>query len=923
MQYGRRPHQYANPDEELCSNMGQCIGKKRRGSVWVQAATFLLAIFAMVPTSSRALQTAAQGEPDAALVLHDGWGLHSGFGFFDNGDRISKREYNDAGWRSINVPSTVLAAQVASGEFKDPYYARNLRHIPGTGYPIGEIFSNLPMPQNSPYRCAWWYRRLFHVKPMQKGGHLWLHFAGINYRANIWLNGKLVANDTQIAGAYRVYDLDVTGAAAKDGENTLAIEVYAPHENDLGINWVDWNPSPPDKNMGLVGSVSVRVAGPVLLRAPTVATHFTDQSLSTAELTVYAELRNSSSAAVDATVEAELLGMHLSKPVKLAPWETVTVTFTPHEFPSLRIQHPQIWWPYQMGTPHLETLKMSVKSPNGSSGDATTRFGIREMTSELTANNSRLFKVNGKPVMIRGGGWSQDMLLREDPQRLAQQFDLVQDLHLNAIRLEGKLETQEFLQMADERGILILAGWCCCDQWEHWKDWTPENFAVAADSVRSQMLRLRSHASVLVWLNGSDNSPIPFVENAYLRIEKEEMWPNPTLSAASSQNTVVSGKNGVKMTGPYDYVGPSYWYADKDKYGGAYGFNTETSPGPAVMMESSLRRFLPTDQMVPESPDWQYHNGSGHFTNLTVFDTAMNHTYGTPPTLDGYERYAQTMAFDGERAMYEAYDREKYLKTTGIVQWMLNNAWPSNIWHLYDSYLDAGGGYYGARDANEPLHVQYSYDDHSIVVVNSMYAAGPPMQVVATVYDLKIHPLYTHTAPLTPGPDSSTTVYSLPASLFAEANGLNFVKLALVDAHGTHLSDNFYWVPSKLTTFAWAKTDFTHTPALTYPDMTALASLPPATLSAKLSGSGKAGELALILKNTSQALAFQVYARALDSHGETIDPAYWSDSYIELMPGESRTLHVHLDSEQKGERIAEVTVSGWNVAPQKLSAGGR
>jgi exo-1,4-beta-D-glucosaminidase len=225
--------------------------------------------------------------------------------------------------------------------------------------------------------------------------------------------------------------------------------------------------------------------------------------------------------------------------------------------------------------------------------------------------------------------------------------------------------------------------------------------------------------------------------------------------------------------------------------------------------------------------------------------------------------------------------------------------------------------------ANEPLHVQYSYDDHSVVVINSTYASGPPVQVTATVYDLKLHPVYTHTVQLSAGPDSSTSVYSLPASLFAETNGLHFVKLVLADAHGTHLSDNFYWVPAKLTTFAWAKTDFTHTPALTYPDMTTLSSLPAATLSAKLSGSGKPGELALTLRNTSQALAFQVYARALDAKGETIDPAYWSDSYIELIPGESRTLTVHLDSEQKGERIAAVTVAGWNVAPQQLSAGGR
>jgi exo-1,4-beta-D-glucosaminidase len=903
--------------------MGHGRGSTQRGTGWTarwKGLAWLLAVGAIAAFGMRAQ---AQDAGDSSLALHSGWFLHSGCKFADTGDRISSSGYKGEGWGAIAVPSTVLAAQVALGEFKDPYYAMNLRHIPGTGYPIGEIFSNLPMPQDSPYRCAWWYRTSFHVQAMPKGGHLWLHFAGINYRANIWLNGKLVAGEKEVAGAYRVYDLDATGAAAENGANTLAVQVFAPHQDDLGINWVDWNPSPPDKDMGIVGPVSVRVAGPVLLSAPTVATHFTDANLSAADLTVYAQLRNSSGAAVDATVDADLLGMHLKQTARLTPWETTTVTFTPARFPALHVKHPPVWWPYQMGTPHLETLTMRVDEPGAPAQSATTRFGIREMTSELMPNNTRLFKVNGKPVMIRGGGWSQDMLLREEPERLAQQFDLVQDLHLNAIRLEGKLETQEFLQMADDRGILILAGWCCCDQWEHWKDWTADNYSVAAASIRSQMLRLRSHASVLVWLNGSDNPPIPFVERAYLRVEKEEMWPNPTLSAASSQNTVVSGRNGVKMTGPYDYVGPSYWYVDKDKYGGAYGFNTETSPGPAVMMESSLRKFLPPDQMIPESPDWQYHNGSGHFMNLTVFDTAMHQSYGTPTTLDGYERFAQTMAFDGERAMYEAYDREKYRKTGGIVQWMLNNAWPSNIWHLYDYYLDAGGGYYGARDANQPLHVQYSYDDHSVVVVNAAYTPAPAVQVMADVYDLKLQKVYSHTAPLTAGPDSSTSVYTLPAAVFQQANGLHFVKLALVDAQGKHLSDNFYWIPAKLTTFDWAKTDFTHTPASSYPDLTALASLPAATVTAKLVHASKPGEVAVTLTNTSQALAFQLYARALDAKGQEIDPAFWSDSYLELMPGESRTLTVHLDPEEHGLHIASVRIAGWNVADQQIPVGGR
>ena len=172
-------------------------------------------------------------------------------------------------------------------------------------------------------------------------------------------------------------------------------------------------------------------------------------------------------------------------------------------------------------------------------------------------------------------------------------------MHLNAIRLEGKLETEDFFRLADEQGILVMLGWCCCDQWEHWDKWTAENHTVSAASLRSQMLRLRHHASLLVWLNGSDNPPPADVEKAYLDIEAETHWPNPVLSSASQTPTTVTGKSGVKMTGPYDYVAPSYWLTDTNRYGGAYGFNTETSPGPAIPTLSSLKKFIPESSIWP------------------------------------------------------------------------------------------------------------------------------------------------------------------------------------------------------------------------------------------------------------------------------------------------------------------------------------
>ena len=272
----------------------------------------------------------------------------------------------------------------------------------------------------------------------------------------------------------------------------------------------------------------------------------------------------------------------MKQSVELRPGEDKTVVFDPQQYAELHVKHPALWWPYQMGTPHLETATVIFEENGKISDEQSVRFGIREVTSELTDKGFRLFKVNGKPILIRGAGWSQDMLLRRTPRTSSNSLGLVKDMHLNTIRLEGKLETEDFFRLADEQGILVMLGWCCCDQWEHWDKWTAENHAVSAASLRSQMLRLRHHASLLVWLNGSDGPPPADVEKAYLEIETETHWPNPVLSSASQTPTTVTGKSGVKMTGPYDYVAPSYWLTDTNRYGGAYGFNTETSPGPAI-----------------------------------------------------------------------------------------------------------------------------------------------------------------------------------------------------------------------------------------------------------------------------------------------------------------------------------------------------
>jgi len=850
--------------------------------------------------------------------LRKDWRLQSACKLQATGESISAEGFPGDDWVKTAVPSTVLAAQVAAGIFPDPYFGMNLRQIPGTDYPIGQIFARLPMSVNSPYHCGWWYRKEFTAPaPSQKEERFWLHFGGINYRGEIWLNGHRIANPSEVAGAYRSYDLDVTEFLKPGKTNVLAVETFAPTEKDLGINWVDWNPAPPDKDMGLWGAVDLVATGAVTLRSPLAVTHFKDSALDTADLTVYAELHNATDRAVKGVVAGLAAGVRFEQPVELAPHEDRGIAFTPERFPQLHIRDPKPWWPRQMGQPHLERLSMSFSVQGQVTDEQSVDFGFREVTSELTASGSRLFRVNGKPILIRGAGWSPDMLMRSDENRLRDQFRLVSDMNLNTIRLEGKLETDEFFHLADQQGILVMLGWCCCDHWEHWKEWTPEDLTIATASLRAQMLRLRSHPSLLVWLNGSDNPPTADVESAYLRVEAETHWPNPILSSATGTPTTVTGASGVKMTGPYDYVAPSYWYVDR-QHGGAYGFNTETSPGPAIPSLASRQKFLPDPEAWPPSSTWSLHMGSGKFATLNVFDEAMEAVYAKPHSAAEYERMAQTVEYDSERAMFEAYSKNKYA-STGVIQWMLNNAWPSMIWHLYDYYLDAGAGYFATKKACEPLHIQYSYDDTSIVVVNSTYESVAGLHASVHVHNLAWKELYNSEATLDAGADSAQRVFSIPESLYAGADRIFFIDLALSDASGRILSRNFYWVPGTLTAFDWASTDYTHSPAVRHEDLSALTNLPPAkvTARAEIENTPRGREVRLHLDNGSAVLAFQISAAIRTQSGGLIAPIFWSDNWIELIPGESRTLTALLP--ENSERQPIVQIAGWNIAPQTIT----
>jgi exo-1,4-beta-D-glucosaminidase len=894
---------------------------KKRGSIgW-------LAIIAIVSCLPGVVQGADEAASGAKLMLKEGWAIQSSANIQEEGNVVSTADFKPQDWYPTQVPSTVLAALVNDHVYPDPYFGMNLRSIPGTTYPIAQNFSRTEMPPESPFLHPWWYRTAFELPAAYRGKTVWLHFDGINYRANIWLNGKQIADSKQVAGAYRLYEFNVTDFVRPGETNVLAVEVSAPHPNDLAITWVDWSPMPPDKDMGLWHDVYITTSGPVALRYPFVATQFDLPSLETAHLTVSAELHNATQKAVKGTLKGEIEDIRFSQAVELGPGETKVVTFAPEQFPQLNLKQPRVWWPAKLGPQNLYDLKMEFETDGAISDAQTVRFGVRQITTKMNEQNYRIFQINGKNILIRGGGWAMDMMMRPDPQRQEAEMHYVLDMNLNTIRLEGKLEDENFLRLADDLGILLMPGWCCCAHWERWRDWSEEDYPIAAESLKNQVERLRSHPSVFTWLYGSDNPPPPKVEEMYIKVLKDNLWPNPSQSSATEDETTVTGLSGLKMRGPYEYVAPSYWLTDT-KNGGAFSFNTETGPGPAVPPVESLREMLPASHLWPIDEYWDYHAGGGRYRNVDVFTEALEARFGKAKGLEDYAMKAQVLAYESHRAMFEAFGRNKYLGT-GVIQWMLNNAWPSLIWHLYDYYLRPGGSYFGTKKACEPLHIQYSYDDRSIVVVNSFYQPHNQLKATAKVYNLDMTEKFSKEATLDAGPDSSNRVFVIP-----EIEGLSttyFLRLSLEDSTGKPVSSNLYWLSTKPETLDWEKSTGAYTPTKTFADLTELQSLPKVKLNVASSFEtrGEEGVAHVSLENPTKSLAFAVHLKVTRGPGgEEILPILWEDNYFALFPGEKRVITATYSTKPLGRAQGPygrrrmrseppvVTVDGWNVVPE-------
>ena len=727
------------------------------------------------------------------LQLTDNWEIQSSAAITSLGSQISNPEFHPDKWIPTKIPSTVLAALIENKIYPDPFYGENLKAIPG--YRTG---SWLSMPKDSPFRSSWWYRTKFAIPSNWTGQYMTLHLNGINLKANVWLNGHQVADTTCVAGMFRRFEFDINKWINPSSENSLAIQIYGPgriadvkyytKQVEATTGWDDHNPQPPDLNMGVWQEVFISANGPGSIRNPYVVTHLDLPALDNAHLTISAEAINKSDTRVVGNLNGVIENIWFSKEVMLNPHESKIVEFTASEFAQLNIKNPRIWWPVNLGNQELYQLKLSFETKGCISSEEKVRFGIREVSTYINKDGWRGYQVNGKNILIRGGAWmTSDMLLRLSHHRYSGLIQYAKEAGLNALRSEGFSirETEEFYNLCDENGILVI-------QQFFGRNLPDENLAI--NIIEDMLLRIRNHPSLIHFLGHDETFPTENLDKNYREMVAKytpQRTYQPHSGAFDIKDRFTTGGTRTGTLELWSYANPSHYYTHKND--GAWGFAQSGGIGGVFSPYESMRKMLPEKALWPiDNETFSFHTvlqGSDYF--VTGFE-ALQNRYGKATGIVDFCKKGMALNYESARGMFEAYARNKY-EALGITTWKYDAAWPAVYsWQYVDWYLRVGGAYYGAKKACEPLHVQYSYDDNSIYVVNSFYKEFNDLKVTVKIFNYDLSEKLSKSAVVSVGPDGKTEAFKL--ELPAGLSKTYFLKLKLDDLSGKEITDNFYWL---------------------------------------------------------------------------------------------------------------------------------
>jgi len=890
-----------------------------------QGFRFLISLLVFVPVFFQTGCKETGSEPlSSRMSLTENWKMQpSGKleGVAD--DQVSLSSFNDDNWYQAVVPGTVLGSLVSTGAVEDPYFGINMQKVD---------------PEQ--FKQPWWFRTSFNLDGNDLKKHVSLRFNGINYRADLWVNGSKVAGKESLAGTYRMFTFNID-KYKKEGQNIIALKIWQHADGEYSIGFVDWNPLPRDRNMGIFREVFLEINKGLTIQSPFVYSKINPEAKDAADLYIQAELVNSTDKPVEGILRVNYELGTVEKKVSLKAGETLSCSFDPQEYAQLSVKNVEFWWPNGMGNPKLYNLSAEFVAKNSVLDKVGKKYGIREIKSYLNKEKNRTFEINGKFILIKGGGWTDDVLLQDTRSSVEAQLRYVRHMNLNSIRCEGFWGKDETLyDLCDEYGILVMIGWNCHWEWEEYLlkpvdekyggAVSDEDIDLLAASWKDQMIWLRNHASIYVWMLGSDKLPAPKLEAKYVELFKKYDPSRPYATSAGGAGTernnvvaeipissTVSGPTGMKMLGPYAWTPPYYWFTDT-LFGGAWGFNTETSPGAEIPPVASLRKMLPEESLWPvDKKYWEFHTGRNEFTSLDRDIKAIEKRYGTSSNVEEFSYKAQVNNYEVMRPMFEAFVAHKPV-STGLIQWKLNSAWPELIWQLYDTYLQPNGAFYAVRKACTPLHAIYRYGFNDIYLANEDLKDAEDLTVKIRVFDINSKEIFSDN--WTGGITSNTSKFIYKLSDFKALTPVYFLDIRIFDKENKELDNNFYWLSLKkdlLDYEASKKLPWSYyTPTKVYADYTALDKLPKVQLQYdyQFISDDKSGNITLKVKNPSGSIAFFIFLDVLDPQTKKpILPIYWNDNYVTLLPGEERTYKANYRLIDYSGSKPLIEVSAWNV----------
>ena len=866
-------------------------------------------------------------------------------------ETISSIGYNALGWYRATVPGTVLTTLVDRGVYPDPRIGLNNMAIP-------EVLA----------RQDYWYRTEFDLPGTETGKRQRLILNGINYHADVWVNGQRVGD---VKGAFIRGCFDITKLLKPGGRNSIAIRISPPphpgipHEQSMtagrGENggammidgptftategW-DWIPGIRDRNAGLWQSVELQSTDDISIGDPQVVTDLPKADNSVADIFLDVPVTNASDGALDTTVRISFDDVSVVRRISIPAKSTVVARFEPTQFPTLRIKNPKLWWPNGYGTPALHRLKLTAEANHRVSDRRELTFGMRKLTYELSslddhgdleridvdlakakrlgtpiidernaalrkvpngwANSLRpgaqtspavrkvvsdprlspnlVLRVNGVRIAARGGNWGMDeMMKRVERQRLEPYFRLHRDAGLNIIRnWMGQSTEENFYQLADEYGMLIIN-----DFWES----TQDNNAEAEDvplfvgNARDVVRRFRTHPSIALWIGRNEGVPQPILQAAL----QDMVWDEDGGRLYKGSSRIIN----LGGSGPYNWQSPEGYFTDFAK-----GFAVEVGT-PSFPTLESWQRTVPQEDKWPINDTWAYHDWhQERAVSVASFMEAMKLRLGEATSLSDFERKAQLLNYESHRAIFEGFNAGLWRTNSARMLWMSHPAWPSADFQIYSSDYDTHASFYGTRKGTEPVHIQMNLPDRRILLANTTTTALKNVTVTARIVSLAGTDLSTKSVVVDAAANDVTDVHGLDID---KADGLRLIKLTATDGNGRLLSENLYWHSDDPL------------------DQKLLNDLPMVNIDATITTAKSKSDdgIDVVLRNSSSSPIIQAKLTPFDTSGVQILPAYFSDNYVSLLPGETRRLHLEVPGDRS---LGELRVRGWNVKPASISA---